>query len=242
MTTEKTTEQTIDNAAKSKSSPSIRGSVSEEVKTDFDALKDELGKNQGELIAFLLAQYQQQKSLAIEFSTEEENIINQATQTGISRDELFKIGVMSEAKKRVSLTNTFNLEDMDNKTLFSPNGTQDGKSLKTIAGIGEERVSRTVKAVMAINDKATEKSQKSCITCGLIFNLCGANRATINKFFESHKTMIEDHNLKHGLEPNDNRKGNGFNWYVELAELEHNLGIENKVITTLADLKNLGNK
>lgn len=240
MTTEKTTEQTIEQSPATAKSVSVK--IDPEIKSQLDVIKDELGLTWNDLFSHLISQYQQQKPSTLQFSKEEENLIGEATKTGISQDELYKTGILSEAKKRVSLADTFNLEDMTDETLFSPNGTQDGKSLKTIAGIGEERVNRTVKAVMAINDKATEKSQKSCITCGLIFNLCGANRATINKYFESYKVMIEDHNFKHGLSPNDNRKGTGFNWYIQLAELEHNLGIENGVITTLARLKNQGNK
>jgi hypothetical protein len=95
---------------------------------------------------------------------------------------------------------------------------------------------------MAINDKATEKSQKSCITQGLIFTLCGVNRNALNKYFSQYETMINDHNLKHDLDPNSNRKGNGFNWLVELSELEYQLGIDPKVITTIARFKDLGNK
>jgi hypothetical protein len=140
------------------------------------------------------------------------------------------------------MASTFNLTDMDNDILFDPHGKQDGKSLKTVTGIGDERISRTVSAVMAINDKATEKSQKSCITQGLIFTLCGVNRNALNKYFSQYETMINDHNKKHDLDPNSNRKGNGFNWLVELADLEYQLGIDPKVITTIARFKDLGNK
>jgi len=213
------------------------------LKQQLDALKDDLKlSNQGELIEFLLSQYQQSKASPFEFTPEEENIISEAVQTGITRGELFKIGIMSEAKKRVSMANTFNLTDMPDEILFDPHGMQGGKSLKTVKGIGDERIDRTVKAVMAINDKATKKGHKSCITQGLIFTLCGVNRNTLSKYFSQYQEQIDTHNKKHGLDPNSNRKGNGFNWLVELTYLEYQLGIYPKVITTIARFKNLGNK
>lgn len=238
---ESTAQETVQSEVTAKNT-SKTVKIENEIKAVLDGIKEETGLSWNDLFSELITTYQQQKPSSLEFTSEEEKIIGEATQTGITRDELFKIGIMSEAKKRASMANTFNLTDMADDILFDPKGTQDGKSLKTIAGIGDERIDRTVKAVMAINDNAKKPEQKSCITQGLIFTLCGVNRNSLNKYFAQYETMISDHNLKHGLDPNSNRKGNGYNWLVELSQLEYELKIEPKTIETIARFRNLGNK
>lgn len=219
----------------------LRATVQNELFDWFNATEKELGfKSHGELIEYFKNLHQQQSSLAIEFTPEEEEMINQVTQKGISREEIFKIGILSEVKKRYVIADNFNFVDMPYDVLFDPNGTFQGKSLRSVAGIGEERVKRTVQAVMAINDKAEEPEEKSCITAGLIFTLCGANRATINKFLELHKGMIDDHNFKHNLTVATNRKGT-YNWLAQLASLELKYEIEPKIIKTIARFKDMGN-
>ncbi|MGL4499991.1 MAG: hypothetical protein ACRCU2_13085 [Planktothrix sp.] len=242
MTTqESTTQETVQSEVTAKiTDKSIK--VTPEIKAVLDGIKDELGLSWNDLVAELITTYQQQKPSTLEFTSEEEKIIGEATQTGITRDELFKIGILSEAKKRASMANTFNLTDMSDEILFDPKGTQDGKSLKTVTGIGEERISRTVAAVMAINNATDDKDKKSCITQGLVFTLCGVNRNALNKYFAQFETMISDHNLKHDLDPNSNRKGNGYNWLAMLASFEIELGISPKTIGAIARFKDLGHK
>ena len=89
----------------------------------------------------------------------------------------------------------------------------------TFKGAANYRISQAIETIMIHNNNQSEKSQKVCLTKGMIFKLTGSNRETINKYFDDHEVMINDRNNKHSLTDADNRKGKGFSF-------EQLLGIE----------------
>lgn len=82
----------------------------------------------------------------------------------------------------------------------------------TFKGAAQFKIEHAIQKVIEHNDAQPEKSNKVCLTKGIIFKLTGSNRATINQYFDHHQIMIADHNQKHGLTKADNRKGKGFSF------------------------------
>ncbi|MGL4880861.1 MAG: hypothetical protein ACRC8K_07320, partial [Waterburya sp.] len=81
---------------------------------------------------------------------------------------------------------------------------------QTFKGVANYRISQAIETIQNHNDNQTEKSNKICLTKGIVFKITGSNRQTINKFFDTYQTMIEDHNNKHQLTDSDNRKGKNY--------------------------------
>jgi hypothetical protein len=78
---------------------------------------------------------------------------------------------------------------------------------KHTPGSAEEKIRRAVKAIMAHNDyKAPSNSERWFIGVRSIQDLSGCNYAPIKKYIDDHKTMIDDHNAKHNLSNQHNKK------------------------------------
>jgi hypothetical protein len=159
------------------------------------------------------------------FTKEEEEIMGKAINLGIDQNKVFKMALVAAAKKELALAE-FDVSNMTDELLFDPEGHVADKSLKSVTGMGPERVKRTVKALMDLNNEATTFKRRFCVTRGLVFTLCGSNRASINAYFDENEKAIDSHNDKYGLLPSANRKGVGWNWHKELSALERRYGKE----------------
>ena len=78
---------------------------------------------------------------------------------------------------------------------------------KHTPGSAEEKIRRTVKAIMEHNDyKAPSNNERWFIGVRSIQDLSGCNYTPIKKYVDDHKTMIDDHNVKYGLSNQHNKK------------------------------------
>ena len=78
---------------------------------------------------------------------------------------------------------------------------------KHTPGSAEEKIRRAIKAIMEHNDyTAPSNSERWFIGVRSIQDVSGCNYAPIKKYVDDHKTMIDDHNAKHGLSNQHNKK------------------------------------
>ena len=76
-----------------------------------------------------------------------------------------------------------------------------------IPGSAEEKIRRAVKAILNHNDyTATSNNDRWFIGVRSIQDLSGCNYAPIKKFLEEFNVMISDHNNKHGLTNQHNKR------------------------------------
>lgn len=187
----------------------LNGTITEEQKAEFEAIGKELGlSNQGQIIGALLKAYRElqevKESMQSDFqlSDDEQELLSKAVEySGMSRNEIIKRGAIAEAKKTVSLVkHQADLENLSDEELKK----------KTFAGVAALRIQQVIEKVMTHNDNQPEKQNKFFISPSLIFKLAGSNRAAINNYFEKYQLSIDDHNHKHNLTVDDNRKGKGI--------------------------------
>ena len=193
-------------------------SISDEDKVLLDRLTKKTGKNQGDLIGYLLRSYEQlsdrQSVLSLEafnLSGEQQlEVENALTNSNSQLDEVARDGLLQRSRYLNSIADKqANLESMSDEEMKTA----------TYKGVASYRIEQAIETIMNHNNNQSEKSQKVCITKGMVFKLTGSNRQTINKYFDEHEVMISDHNNKHELTDADNRKGKGFSF-------EQLLGIE----------------
>lgn len=121
--------------------------------------------------------------------------------SGLSLQQIVKDGVLQRAKYLNSIAQSqAKLDSMSEEEL----------KIQTFKGVANYRIEQAIEVIKAHNDKQGEKADKICITKGVVFKITGSNRQTINKFFDEHYLMIEDHNNKHSLTDKDNRKGKNY--------------------------------
>lgn len=161
----------------------------------------------------------------LSFTEEEYRLLERFETLGLDQNKVFKPAIIGAVKKELALAE-FDVSNMSDELIFDPDGRVGDKSLKSVTGMGPERVKRTVEALMELNNKATNFKRRFCVTRGLVFTLCGSNRASINAYFEENEKTINSHNFKYGLLPSANRKGVGWNWHKELSALEQRYGKE----------------
>ena len=193
-------------------------SISDEDKALLDRLTKKTNKNQGDLIGDSLRRYEQlsdrQSVLSLEAfnlsGSEQQEVENALTNSDSQLDEVARDGLLQRSRYLNSIA-----EKQDRFELM------DEEEIKTATfkGAANYRIEQAIKAIMDHNNNQSEKSQKVCLTKGMIFKLTGSNRQTINKYFDEHEVMISDHNITHSLTDADNRKGKGFSF-------EQLLGIE----------------
>lgn len=185
--------------------------ISKEDKAKIDRLTREKKLNQGDVIAFLLESYEDSTNRvpalslkSFELSDLEQTEVEKALTNSESELEVVaKDGILQRSRYLNSIAEKqAQLETMSDKEL----------SEATFKGAANFRIEQAVETIMNHNDNQAEKSQKVCLTKGIIFKLTGSNRQTINKYFDDHELMISDHNQKHSLSNSDNRKGKGFDW------------------------------
>ena len=185
--------------------------ITTDEKTLLDSLTKKLKMSQGELIGFLLKSYEQQNNhqsvLSLEnfnlSASEQVEVNNALTNSDSQLDEVAKDGILQRSRYLNSIANKqAQLESMSDEEM----------SKATFKGAANFKIEQAISKIIEHNNSQSEKSRKVCITKGIIFKLTGSNRQTINKWFDLHSTMIDDHNQKYRLTDADNRKGKGFDW------------------------------
>ena len=185
--------------------------ISDDDKVLLDRLTKKLKMNQGELIGYLLKSYNQlsdhESVLALEgfnlSGSEQREVENALINSDSQLDEVARDGLLQRSRYLNSIADKqAQLESM----------TDEEMQKATFKGAANFKIEQAINTIIEHNNSQSEKSDKVCITKGIVFKLTGSNRQTINKWFAQHKTMIDDHNQKHSLSNADNRKGKGFSF------------------------------
>ena len=213
----------MNNKAKNVMTKKLGCKISEEDKIILDRLTKELNLNQEQLISYLLKNYQptlqdnesdnQENNLSLEsfkLSEPEKQEINKALINSNSQLNIIaKEGLLQRSRY---------LNSIASKQLSLESMTDEEMSKATFKGAANYRIEKAINIIINHNDMQGEKSQKVCLTRGIVFKLTGSNRQTINEYFYRHGLKINDHNYKHELTETDNRKGKGFD-YEKLLNL-----------------------
>ena len=193
-------------------------SISDEDKVLLDRLTKDLKMNQGEVIGYLLRSYNQLSNrepvLSLESfnlsGSEQQEVENALINSDSQIDEVARDGILQRSRYLNSIADKqAQLESMSDEEM----------QRATFKGAANYRIEQAIETIINHNNNQSQKSQKVCLTKGIIFKLTGSNRQTINKYFDEHEVMISDHNHKHSLTDADNRKGKGFSF-------EQLLGVE----------------
>ena len=193
-------------------------SISDEDKVLLDRLTKDLKMNQGEVIGYLLRSYNQLSNrepvLSLESfnlsGSEQQEVENALINSDSQIDEVARDGILQRSRYLNSIADKrAQLESMSDEEM----------QRATFKAAANYRIEQAIETIINHNNNQSQKSQKVCLTKGIIFKLTGSNRQTINKYFDEHEVMISDHNHKHSLTDADNRKGKGFSF-------EQLLGVE----------------
>ena len=186
-------------------------SISNSDKKLLDRLTKDLKMSQGEVVGYLLRSYNQLSNRESVLSLESFNLSgeqqleveNALTNSDSQLDEVARDGLLQRSRYLNSIASKqAQLESMTNEEMAKA----------TFKGAANFKIEQAIETIINHNNNQSEKSQKVCITKGMVFKLTGSNRQTINKWFDQHSTMISDHNQKHSLTDTDNRKGKGFSF------------------------------
>lgn len=192
--------------------------INTEEKAILDSLTKKLKISQGKLIGNLLIDYarlsDRESKLLIEnfklSDSEKVEVENALTNSDSQLDEVAKDGLLQRSRYLNSIADKqAQLESMSDEEMQKA----------TFKGAANFRIEQMISTIIHHNNNQSEKSRKVCLTKGIIFKLTGSNRQTINKYFDEHEVMIDDHNHKHSLTDADNRKGKGFS-FLELLGVE----------------------
>ncbi len=150
-------------------------------------------------------------TLNIDNSLEIKEVKDALTNSGLTLIELVKEGLLQRARYYNSIAiKQADFENLPDAILKN----------STVKGAANYRIDRAVEAIKNHNNNQPETEHKVCLTKGIIFKLTGSNRQTINKYFDEHEIGIKDHNNKHGLTEDDNRKGKGFDFKALIGWLD----------------------
>ena len=185
--------------------------ISDDDKALLDRLTKEQKTNQAKLISEALRcydQHQKQEDVlsleAFNLSSEEKQEVEKAkTNSGSELEVIARDGLLQRSRYLNSIADKqAQLESMSDEEMQKA----------TFKGAANFKIEQAVNTITDHNNSQSSKSDKVCITKGIVFKLTGSNRQTINKWFDQHQTMIDDHNQKHSLTDADNRKGKGFSF------------------------------
>jgi hypothetical protein len=185
--------------------------ITTEEKIILDNLTAKLKISQGQLIGDLLRSYNlpnNQKSVlsleSFDLSSNEQVEVNNALTNSDSQLEVVaRDGLLQRSRY---------LNSIANKQAQLQSMTDEQMQKATFKGAANFKIEQAINKIIEHNNSQSEKSRKVCITKGILFKLTGSNRQSINKWFDLHNTMIDDHNQKHSLTDADNRKGKSFDW------------------------------
>ena len=185
--------------------------ISDDDKALLDRLTKDLKMNQGEVIGYLLRSYEQLSNrepvLSLETfnlsGSEQQEVENALINSDSQLTEVARDGILQRSRYLNSIADKqAQLESMSDEEMQKA----------TFKGAANFKIEQAVNTITDHNNSQSSKSDKVCITKGIVFKLTGSNRQTINKWFDLHQTMIDDHNQKHSLTDADNRKGKGFSF------------------------------
>ena len=106
-----------------------------------------------------------------------------------SFDELLRVSLLTEARR--TKRQAVELED---RTLEVP------ESRARVRGAGYAYVETVVRQLMSDNLQATNPMERVYITRGQVADMTGTNRADINRYFDNHRDMLEQHHKQIGFE------------------------------------------
>ena len=185
--------------------------ISDDDKALLDRLTKDLKMNQGEVIGYLLRSYEQLNNRESVLSlkafnlsgSEQQEVKNALINSDSQLTEVARDGLLQRSRYLNSIADKqAQLESMSDEEMRSC----------TFKGAANFKIEQAINTITDHNNSQSSKSDKVCITKGIVFKLTGSNRQTINKWFAQHQTMIDDHNQKHSLSNADNRKGKGFSF------------------------------
>lgn len=184
--------------------------IAKEEKVILDKLTNDLNMGQGEVIGYLLRSYKEsnpESALSLKSfdlsATEQDEVQKALVNSKSELDVVAKDGLLQRSRYLNSVADRqVALESMSDEEIKKA----------TFKGAASFKIEQAVNTIISHNNNQPEKSDKVCITKGIIFKLTGSNRQTINKWFDNHHIMIDDHNQKHELTDADNRKGKGFSF------------------------------
>jgi hypothetical protein len=203
-------------ATKNKDATRLSPSISNEHKAKFDEIASRLNlKSQGEVIEYLIdifedylmlkEQSDNQHNNDLPLTNDEQQQVQSAmSNSGLTYQEIAKDGLLQRAKYLNSVAKKQSeLESLSDADI------KENINKLTFKGVADYRIEQAIQKIIDYNETASQ-NDKICITKGIVFNITGSNRQTINKFFETKQHWIDDHNNKHNLTDKDNRKGKGY--------------------------------
>jgi hypothetical protein len=171
----------------------------EKVKAIAKETKQDLGSL---LIAMVSAYENAQYQNGFELTVQEELEVTEAVATGVTRSELLKTGLLSQARKVKSQAGKL-------EALKTSIATGQDNITTTIKGSADLRIDRAVKAVFAHNDCQSDIGNQWFITATAIQKLTNCNMPAIKSYLSTHQSKIDTHHTKHGLTEDTNRGRKG---------------------------------
>jgi len=149
--------------------------------------------------------YQSAQNIAdndLQLSDSEELEVLEAVATGVSRADLLKTGLLSQARKVKSQAGKL-------EALKTSIATGQDNITTTIKGSADLRIDRAVKAVFTHNDCQSDIGSQWFMTATAIQKLTNCNMPAIKSYLANHQSEIDTHHKKHGLTEDTNRGRKG---------------------------------
>ena len=181
---------------------SDKSDVVEAIET-VKAIAKETKQDLGSLLVAMLSAYQSAKNdSALQLSDSEELEVLEAIETGVSRADLLKTGLLAQARKVKSQSGKL-------EALKTSIATGQDNITTTIKGSADLRIDRAVKAVFTHNDCQSDIGSQWFMTATAIQKLTNCNMPAIKSYLANHQSEIDTHHTKHGLTEDANRGRKG---------------------------------
>ena len=165
------------------------------------AIAKDTKQDLGSLLIAMVSAYQSAQNVAdndLHLSDSEELEVLEAVETGVTRADLLKTGLLSQARKVKSQAGK--LEALRNAP------SVEALKASTIKGSATINIDNCVKELMSHNDKQTDIDTKWFISASTISNLSNSNMTAIKAYIVSNQSEIDSHHAKHGLTVETNTK------------------------------------
>ena len=165
------------------------------------AIAKETKQDLGSLLIAMVSAYQSAQNVAdndSQLPDSEELEVLQAVATGVSRADLLKTGLLSQARKVNSQAGK--LEALRNDP------SVEALKASTIKGSATINIDNCVRELMSHNDKQIDIDKKWFISASTISNLSNSNMVAIKGYIVSNQSEIDSHHAKHGLTLETNTK------------------------------------
>ena len=141
----------------------------------------------------------------LELNAEEAKEVQDAViNSGQELKAIAKDGLMYKAKYLNTMQT--NLGDIPKEELRS----------STAKGVAAYKIEKCVEAIIEHNNNSPEPQDRVCLSKTLVQKLSGSNPRSVNKWFDEHHGLIDDHNSKYQLTHSNNRRGAGFDYFKHL--------------------------